>query len=162
MYKHYSNAFIQLYAKLYLSTISQNYDEMYKIAKILNLEEFAKFLPLILLWKRSDMKLGENFPTDNKKLKKMRKEHRNGFGGLEKINALLKQMPENMMFIMRASNLIGLHNMVLGGNNRNRLVEFSRACIETLYGEFDLDAEYTHSNEELLKEAYEELKHFIV
>ena len=129
MYRHYSKAFIYLYAKLFLATLSQNYDEMYTVSKIFNLEAFARFLPLILLWKRSDTKLGENMPRDKKKLEKMRNEHRKEFGGLKSINKLLKDMPENMMFIMRASNLIGLHNMVLGGNNRGRLIEFGRVCI---------------------------------
>lgn len=73
MYRHYSKAFLYLYARLYLATISQNYDEMYQVAKILNLEDFARFLPLILLWKRSDMKLGAPIPRDPKKIKKMRK-----------------------------------------------------------------------------------------
>lgn len=72
MYRHYSKAFLHLYARLFLSTISQNYDEMYQIAKILNLEKFARFLPLILLWKRSDTKLGEGIPKDKKKLEQMR------------------------------------------------------------------------------------------
>ena len=142
MYRHYSKAFIYLYAKLFLATLSQNYDEMYTVSKIFNLEAFARFLPLILLWKRSDTKLGENMPRDKKKLEKMRNEHRKEFGGLKSINKLLKDMPENMMFIMRASNLIGLHNMVLGGNNRGRLIEFGRVCIQTLHSdEFNMEAQ---------------------
>lgn len=97
-------------------------------------------MPLILLWKRKDTRLGEGIPKDKEKVKKIRDENRQAFGGLEKVNDLLKKMPENMMFIMRASNLVGLHNMVLGGNNRGRLLEFGRVCIETLYGEeFDAD-----------------------
>lgn len=158
MYRHYSKAFLHLYARLYLATVSQNYDEMYQVAKILNLEKFAKFLPMILLWKRSDMKLGAPFPK-GKKLKKMREKNRKNFGGLEKVNQLLKKMPENMMFIMRASNLVGLHNMVLGGNNRARLIEYGRVCIETLYGEeFNIDEEFEAAEDELLNSALSDLK----
>jgi hypothetical protein len=108
---------------------------------------------MILLWKRSDMKLGEQWPR-GKKLKKIRKRNKKEFGGLEGVNKLLKKMPENMMFIMRASNLVGLHNLVLGGNNRGRLIEFGRVCIETLYGtEFNIDEEFKAAEDELLHAA---------
>ena len=159
MYRHYSKAFLHLYSRLFLSAISQNYDEMYQLSRILNLEEFARFLPLILLWKRRDSKLGEGIPKDKERLKKVREENRAEFGGLEKVNQLLKRMPENMMFIMRASNLVGLHNMVLGGNNRGRLMEFGRVCIETLYGEdFDAEDSFAEAEDEFLTAAFDSLK----
>lgn len=67
------------------------------------------------------------------------------------MNEMLKMMPENMMFIIRASNLVGLHNMVLGGNNRGRLLEFGRVCIETLYGEeFSAEESFAEAEDEFL------------
>lgn len=34
---------------------------------------------------------------------------------LENINALLRSMPPEIMFIIRAANLVGIHNALLGG-----------------------------------------------
>lgn len=64
------------------------------------------------------------------------------------------------MFIMRASNLVGLHNLVLGGNNRGRLIEFGRVCIDTLYSSenFNIEEEFSIAEDELLQAALSDVK----
>jgi aarF domain-containing kinase len=55
---------------------------------------------------------------------------------LENINALLRSMPPEIMFIIRAANLVGIHNSLLGGivndyvgTTRDRLLTFTEYSV---------------------------------
>ena len=43
----------------------------------------------------------------------------------EKINQFMNSLPPEMLFIIRASNLIAIHNAVLGNTTRYRLMRFT-------------------------------------
>jgi hypothetical protein len=49
----------------------------------------------------------------------------NDIANFDSINKLLKDLPESLIFIIRASNMISTHNATLGGNTRNRLFYYT-------------------------------------
>lgn len=51
----------------------------------------------------------------------------------EKISNLMQALPPDLMFILRASNMIAIHNATLGGKTRNRMTKFTDFALESLY-----------------------------
>jgi len=51
----------------------------------------------------------------------------------EKINQFMNALPPDMLFIIRASNLVAIHNGTLGGSTRYRLMRFTDLAFENLY-----------------------------
>lgn len=51
----------------------------------------------------------------------------------EKINQLMNALPPDMLFIIRATNLVAIHNGVLGGSTRLRLMKFTDLAFHNLY-----------------------------
>ena len=51
----------------------------------------------------------------------------------EKINQLMNALPPDMLFIIRATNLVAIHNGVLGGSTRSRLLKFTDLAYKNLY-----------------------------
>jgi hypothetical protein len=47
----------------------------------------------------------------------------------DSINSILQDLPPEIMFIIRASNLVGSHNTNLGGSNRQRLFSYAKASL---------------------------------
>jgi hypothetical protein len=96
------------------------------IAEKLGMGEYYKYLPIILLWRsKSVVRLGDMPPeADRKALMKA------DAISFEKINLIMQNLPEEMIFIIRTSNLIHIHNVTLGGSNRERLLVFARTCLE--------------------------------
>jgi hypothetical protein len=45
----------------------------------------------------------------------------------------MRDLPPSIMFIIRAANLVGIHNAILGGNTRNRLKSFTDNALKRLY-----------------------------
>ena len=52
---------------------------------------------------------------------------------LENVNRFMNSLPPDMLFIIRASNLIGIHNGTLGGSTRYRLIRWSELAFENVY-----------------------------
>ena len=45
----------------------------------------------------------------------------------------MQAMPPDIMFILRASNLIAIHNATLGGTTRSRLKSFMALALKSIY-----------------------------
>ena len=45
----------------------------------------------------------------------------------------MNSLPPDMLFIIRASNLVAIHNTTLGGTTRYRLLKFTELAFENLY-----------------------------
>jgi len=45
----------------------------------------------------------------------------------------MQALPPDMMFILRASNMIAMHNATLGGKTRTRLTKFTNFAMKSLY-----------------------------
>ena len=66
----------------------------------------------------------------------------------EKINQLMNALPSDMLFIIRATNLVAIHNGVLGGTTRYRLMKYTELAYKNLYPN-------------VLKRVWEKFKFFI-
>ena len=51
----------------------------------------------------------------------------------EKINHLMQALPPDMLFVIRASNLVAIHNATLGGTTRSRLLNFTDLAFQNIY-----------------------------
>lgn len=51
----------------------------------------------------------------------------------EKINQLMNALPPDMLFIIRATNLVAIHNGLLGGTTRYRLMKYTELAFNNLY-----------------------------
>jgi len=51
----------------------------------------------------------------------------------EKINQLMSALPANMLFIIRATNLVAIHNGLLGGSTRYRFMKYTELAFKNLY-----------------------------
>lgn len=47
----------------------------------------------------------------------------------DSINNILQDLPPEIMFIIRASNLVGSHAVALGNTNRHRLIAYTTASL---------------------------------
>lgn len=99
------------------------------LAEELGIGKYYKYLPMILLWRvKNNPKLGQRI--DKKQIREYQKK---GLVGFEVINHIMQKLPEHMLFIIRASNLVAIHNGLLGGSTRQRLIAFSNNAYSTLY-----------------------------
>lgn len=107
-----------------------NYERTKEISYELGIGEFYKYLPVVLMYRTMDSnkKIGENFTQEERKELRER-----NMVSLEKINNLMNALPPDMLFIIRASNLVAIHNRTLGGTSRERLLKFSDLVIENLH-----------------------------
>lgn len=128
-YRSYNQEFLQKYCELWQSLILQDYDKLKEVSEYLGIGEYYKYMPLVLLWRsRGTKKLGDLIPEEERK--RLQKADVVNF---ETINMIMQRLPEHMIFIIRASNLTAIHNMVLGGTMRNRFVRNTEACYAKLY-----------------------------
>lgn len=90
-------------------------------------KEHIEFLPLIFFYRtiQSKKKLGEAFSKEERQYLRSK-----DLVTLENINALLRSMPPEIMFIIRAANLVGIHNALLGGTTRDRLLRFTEYSVK--------------------------------
>ena len=128
-YRQYDEKFMKNYCLLWRSIVLQDYDTMKKISDDFGIGEYYKYLPLVLLWRsKNTKKLGELITEEDRR--KMQKQDLVSF---EIINYIMQKIPEHMIFIIRASNLIAIHNTTLGGTMRNRFLIFTESCYRKLY-----------------------------
>lgn len=100
---------------LWINIAKFDYKEVKKYAAKLGIkEEHVEFLPLIFFYRtiQSKKKLGEAFSMEERKYIRSK-----DLVTLENVSALLRSMPPEIMFIIRAANLVGIHNALLGGSN---------------------------------------------
>lgn len=128
-YRQYDKKFMKNYCKLWQSIVLQDYDKMKEISDDFGIGEYYKYLPLVLLWRsKNTKKLGELIAEEDRV--KLQKQELVSF---EIINYIMQRIPEHMIFIIRASNLIAIHNTTLGGTMRNRFLIFTESCYRALY-----------------------------
>ncbi len=84
---------------------------------------------------KSKKKLGEKFTEEEKEeLKRdVGEAKENKQSNFERINHIMNSLPPDMLFIMRASNLVAIHNTTLGGTTRYRLLKFTDLAYANLY-----------------------------
>ena len=89
-----------------------------------------RYLPIILLFRTmgSKKKIGEKMTQEERE--EIRKSDLVNF---EKINQLMSALPANMLFIIRATNLVAIHNGVLGGSTRYRFMKYTDLAFANLY-----------------------------
>lgn len=73
----------------------------------------------------SRKKLGE--PINEEERKYFRKED---IANFESIHKIVQDLPPELMFVIRATNLISAHNVKLGGSQRDRLLTYSKYSLE--------------------------------
>ena len=62
-------------------------------------------------------------PEERKKI------HQKNLITFESIHAMIQDLHPDLMFIIKATNLISTHNLTLGGTQRERLLTFTRMCL---------------------------------
>lgn len=119
---------LQNFRMLWNNIAKSNYKEVKKYALKLGIkEEHIEFLPLIFFYRtiKSKKKLGEAFSKEERQYLRSK-----DLVTLENINSLLRSMPPEIMFIIRAANLVGIHNALLGGTTRDRLLTFTEYSVK--------------------------------
>ena len=128
-YRSYNEEFLKKYCELWQSLILQDYDKLKEVCEFLGIGEYYKYMPLVLLWRsKGTKKLGDMIPEEERK-----RLQKTDIVNFETINMIMQRLPEHMIFIIRASNLTAIHNMVLGGTMRNRFIRNTEACYAKLY-----------------------------
>ncbi|CAD8131573.1 unnamed protein product [Paramecium pentaurelia] len=105
-----------------------NYKQVEQYALKLGIKkDHIEFLPLIFFYRTisSKKKLGDAFSIEERQYLRNK-----DLVTLENINALLRSMPPEIMFIIRAANLVGIHNALLGGTTRDRLLKFTEYSVK--------------------------------
>ncbi len=91
---------------------------------------YISYLPLIFFYrtKNSRKKLGAEFSKDERAYVRNK-----DLATLENVSKLMRSMPPELLFVIRASNLVGMHNANLGGTTRMRLKRFTALALEGIY-----------------------------
>lgn len=89
-----------------------------------------RFLPLIFFYRtlNSKKKLGAEFSKEERSYVRSKE-----MVTLENVSRLMRSMPQELLFVIRASNMVGIHNAVLGGNTRTRLKSFTGVALRCVY-----------------------------
>lgn len=101
---------------MWINIAKFNYKEVEKYAKLLGIkQEHIEFLPLIFFFRtiHSKKKLGDAFSKEERTYVRSK-----DMITLQNINGLLRSMPPEIMFVIRAANLVGIHNAMLGGDTQ--------------------------------------------
>lgn len=141
-YIHYEDEFLTFFCKLWKSMVTFDNTELKKLAATMGVEKYYNYLPLIFQWRlnSSSGNLG-----DGLKKEEATSLNRNGLTSFAIISQIWDEMPDNMIYIIRACNLISGHNAVrfcfnkiqdLGGTMRQRLIMFTDEAYRYLYPNF--------------------------
>eukprot|EP01016_Furgasonia_blochmanni_P035758 TRINITY_DN3995_c0_g3_i3.p1 TRINITY_DN3995_c0_g3~~TRINITY_DN3995_c0_g3_i3.p1 ORF type:complete len:342 (-),score=39.36 TRINITY_DN3995_c0_g3_i3:4-1029(-) len=130
LYRELPLEFRQRFCKLYTAMISFDYKTMKEVAEELGVGEYYRYLPLIFTFrtKISNKKIGAQVTEEERKWLR-----ENTIVTFENINHLMQALPADMLFIIRASNLVAIHNTVLGGTTRDRLLTFTDYAYKAIY-----------------------------
>ena len=93
----------------------------------LNIEKHYEYLPIIFLHRtiNSSKKLGDPITQEERKYFREK-----DIANFESINNILQDLPPDLFFIIRASNLISIHCRILGGTARHRILEYTKAALK--------------------------------
>jgi len=129
-YRDLTPEFRMKFSKLWKSLVSFDVDTTREISYELDIGEFYKYLPLILLFRTigSKKRLGDPITQEEKTYIRDK-----DLVTFEKVNHLMQALPPDMLFVIRASNLVAIHNATLGGTTRHRLMKFTDMAFENVY-----------------------------
>ena len=130
-YRFLSPRFQTIFCDMWIALVTFDYSTVRRISKDLGLGDYFRYLPLILTHRTMDSQnpLGSLLSTAEK-----RELHRRMEITFSKISRLLQLLPPDLLFVIRTSNLVALHNMALGGAPRKRLEIYTEAALEKKYG----------------------------
>lgn len=114
-YTDIDTAKLQKFRELWISLAFFDYARTKEVAGHFNLkDEHVELLPLIFFYRtmQSNKKFGEAFTKEEREYLRSK-----DVVNLEKISGLLRLLPPELMFIIRAANLVGIHNAALGGTS---------------------------------------------
>ncbi|KAL4493015.1 hypothetical protein ABPG72_020794 [Tetrahymena utriculariae] len=121
------------FCELWYSLVTFNYTRMKKIAESLGIGQHYRYLPVIFLFRtmESKTKLGSGMGKEDKKIL-----YQQNLISFEKISLLVQDLPPEMIFMIRANNIIAIHNSTLGGTTRDRAVKFTNFVVSVLNPSF--------------------------
>jgi aarF domain-containing kinase len=129
-YRYVSDDFRKDFCRLWHGLVQLDYDTVKKIADGMGLGEYYRYLPLVLTYRtiNSNRPLGEIISREE--AKELHKKNEITF---EKITNLMQRLPPDLIFIIRTSNMVAMHNLRLGGSTRNRLMVYTKYSFRALY-----------------------------
>lgn len=128
-YRTMPNDFRISFCQLWKALVTFDYVTVEFISHSLGLGEYYRYLPLILTYRTLNSRgpLGANL-TDTER----RALHTSNDITFGKVTKLLQLLPPDLMFIIRTNNLIGIHNLRLGGTSRERFLTFTDHAIRAV------------------------------
>ena len=129
-YRYISDDFRNDFCRMWHALVTLDYPTVKTIADKMGLGEYYRYLPLILTYRtiNSIRPLGEIVTQEERK-----KLHSDNEITFEKITQLMQRLPPDLIFIIRTSNLVALHNLRLGGSTRERLMIYTDYSFSALY-----------------------------
>jgi aarF domain-containing kinase len=107
------------FCQLWYSLITINYSDTERIAKEMGIGEYFRYLPLLFTLRTINTKKklgGPLAPEEKEYLTK-------GLDiDMDKVGMLLQKLPTDMVFIFKATHMVGVHNFRAKGNTRRRLM----------------------------------------
>ncbi|CAG9316228.1 unnamed protein product [Blepharisma stoltei] len=118
------------FCKIWKAMLYFDYTEVKRICDKIGIGEYYKYLPLILTYRTIDSRkqIGEIISQEDKQ-----KLHKSNDITFEKITRLMQVLPPDLLFIIRTSNLVALHNLKLGGTTRKRLLLYTDYSLKGLH-----------------------------
>ncbi|EGR31784.1 hypothetical protein IMG5_102230 [Ichthyophthirius multifiliis] len=118
------------FSLLWYSLVTFDYKSMKQVANNLGIGKHYMYLPIIFLFRtmESKQKLGQRMTKQE-----TRDLYTQNLISFEKISHLVSDLPPEMIFMIRANNIIAIHNATLGGTTRQRAKQFTKYIIQALY-----------------------------
>jgi aarF domain-containing kinase len=128
-YRVLEPVFRRRFVDLWVAIVTQNHKEMKRLALEFGIGEKYRYLPLVFTFKsQNTRKLGEKIlQSEVTRLRDM------DVLSFSNVYSLLEEFPDDFLLIMRASNLIAIRNIILGGTHRQRLLRLTRTAFQEKY-----------------------------
>ena len=128
-YASLDQKFMQQFCELWYALVTFNNQRMREVAQEMGVGEYYRYLPILFTYRtiNSRKPFAARFNKDEKKFMVQNDEI-----NFEKISYLLQLLPAQLTFIFKAIHCVGIHNSRCGGTTKDRLLTFSRDCIDRL------------------------------
>lgn len=128
-YRTLDPEFRMRFVNLWIAIVTHNHSEMKRLATEFGIGDKYRYLPLVFLFKsQNTRKLGANIAKED--VARFKEENVLSFSN---IFSLLEEFPDDFLLIIRASNLVAMRNVILGGTHRERLLKFTRIAFTEKY-----------------------------
>jgi aarF domain-containing kinase len=126
LYRSVSAQTVEDFSGLWVSLVLQDRQRVHDYAERLSIHEHFEYLPLIFLHRsaNSSKRIGEGITAEER-----RELREKDLANFDSINNILQDLPPEIMFIIRATNLVGSHANALGASNRERLLNYTKASL---------------------------------